>query len=65
MRLIVLMEMPEINYTLIARVKSNDEVYEYVCAWCYDSESKTWGQGHYFSELTEAMKYLNDMALPH
>ena len=33
---------------LIARVKDNGQVYEYVSAWGYN-DNGTWSQGHYFT----------------
>lgn len=45
------------DYTLVARVRENFTVHEYVVAWCYDKESDSWGQGHYFSDIEDAIKY--------
>ena len=45
------------DYTLVARVRDNFTVYEYVVAWCYDEKSDSWCQGHYFSDIEEAVRY--------
>lgn len=45
------------DYTLIARVKEDDTVHEYVVAWNFQADG-TWGQGHYFSELSDAMMFM-------
>ena len=45
---------PEIDYVLIYRSTSND----WIAAWAYDSESKTWGQGHYYDTISEAMRFI-------
>lgn len=47
------------DYTLIARMKEDFTLYEYVVAWSYDKESDSWGQGHYFYDLDEAMNVFN------
>ena len=47
------------DYTLIARMKEDMTVYEYVVAFWYDPEKDQWAQGHYFSdELTKAMDFM-------
>lgn len=43
MKNVILAEFPMIDYTLIARVTDNAKVYEFVCAWHYDENSKSWG----------------------
>lgn len=45
MKNVVLEKYEEIDYVLIARVKDNGEVHEYVAAWCYNESDKTWGTG--------------------
>lgn len=59
MKNVVLEKYEEIDYVLIARVKDNGEVHEYVAAWHYNESDKTWGQGHYFSDLSSAVDYIN------
>lgn len=59
MRNIVLKEYPELDYVLIARVREDNRVHEYVCAWAYEKDG-TWGQGHYFSELEDAFAYMEE-----
>ena len=31
----------------------------YVVAWCYSADDDTWGQGHYFTDLEDAMECFN------
>ena len=61
MKNLVLRKMGE--YTLIARVKEDNTVHEYVVAWCYDSESDSWCQGHYFSYLEDATYYMENKTM--
>lgn len=58
MKNVILAEFPMIDYTLIARVTDNAKVYEFVCAWHYDENSKSWGQGHYFKTLVTAYCFI-------
>ena len=58
MKTVVLSEYPACNYTLLARINDRDEVHEFVAAFMYDKDSKTWGQGHYFSTLESAYGYI-------
>lgn len=60
MRNIILKRFEDKDYVLIARVKEDDTVYEYVAAWHYDQSSKSWGQGHYFSDLQSALDYISN-----
>ena len=54
MKNVILMSKGE--YTLIARTREEDfTVYEYVVTWNYDKDTDSWGQGHYFFDLTEAI----------
>ena len=48
------------DYTLIARVKDDGTVHEYVVAWCYNSEKDYWCQGYYFKDLSEAMFFMEN-----
>lgn len=43
------------DYTLIARTREDFTVHEYVVAWCYNKDSDSWGQGHYFYDFSEAI----------
>lgn len=47
------------EYALIARVREDGTVHEYVVAWCYKKETDSWGQGHYFSDIVEAVCYFD------
>lgn len=59
MKNIVLETYKSINCTLIARVNGKGEVHEFVVAYAYDETDGTWGQGHYFQNLSDAMAYIN------
>ena len=51
---IILQEYPEINYVLAYR-KSN--IQPWVAAWAYNGKN-SWGQGHYFANLVDAIEYI-------
>ena len=55
---LVLKNDVESDCTLLARVKDDGTVYEYVVAWNFQADG-TWSQGHYFSDLTEAVIYMD------
>lgn len=46
------------SYTLLARLKEDGTVREYCVAWKFNAETDSWGQGHYFSRLEDAMDYM-------
>ena len=52
---VVVAEYPGIDYTLIYR---NAKYEPWVAAWGYNKEKRYWSQGHYFSELTDAINYI-------
>ena len=52
---VVVAEYPKIDYTLIYR---NAKYEPWVAAWGYNKEKRYWSQGHYFSELTDAINYI-------
>lgn len=47
------------DYTLVARVNEDGTIHEYVVAWCYDECDDTWAQGHYFSDIVDAVCYMD------
>lgn len=55
----VLEKYPEISYALVWR-HNDDGFQEFVAAWMYDEKTGTWGQGHYFWTLREAMQYIEE-----
>lgn len=61
MKNILLQKYPSIDYALLARVRKDDTVHEYVAAWGYNDETKSWSQGHYFVDLDGAMEYINGL----
>lgn len=58
MEIIVLGRYPEINYALVAKMKKDNTVKEFVCAYGYMEETKTWGQGHYFIKIEDAVEFI-------
>lgn len=44
------------NYTLLFNAELKFQPY--CVAYAYDSETNTWGQGHYFHDLDEALQFL-------
>ena len=50
------------DYTLIAHLNPDNTVVQehFVVAWKYDSESCEWCQGHYFTDLMEALKFIRE-----
>lgn len=52
----VVLRLPEIDYVLIHW--PNNVCTPWVAAWAYNEEKGYWGQGHYFTELAGAIKYL-------
>ena len=60
MRNILLKEYPDLDYALVARVREDNTIHEYVCAWNYEKDG-TWGQGHYFNLLDDAIEYMKEL----
>ena len=52
---IIVKEYPEIDYVLAYR---GGKYQPWVAAWNYKKERNTWGQGHYFEELEDAIEYI-------
>lgn len=55
---LIVSEFPEIDYVLAYR---NSKYMPWVAAWCYKSERNSWGQGHYFETIEEAMSYIMEL----
>lgn len=53
------------EYSIIARVKDNGSVHEYVVAWIYNEHDDSWAQGHYFFDLKDAMDYFTRITNKH
>lgn len=51
---IIVQEYPEINYVLAYRKSS---IQPWVAAWAYNGKN-SWGQGHYFTNLMDAIEYI-------
>ena len=51
---IILKEYPEINYVLAYRKSS---IQPWVAAWAYNGKN-SWGQGHYFADIIDAIEYI-------
>ena len=50
------------DYTLIAHLNPDNTIVpeHFVVAWKYDSETCEWCQGHYFTDLMEALKFIRE-----
>lgn len=49
------------EYTLLARMTEDTFViHEYVVAWCYNSDTDTWAQGHYFQNVSDAVRFMTN-----
>lgn len=47
------------DYTLLARMnEENLVIYEYVVAWCYNKDTDSWAQGHYFQDVADAIQFM-------
>ena len=44
---------------LIARIKPDGKICEFVLCRSYNQESDEWYWGHYFQELDDALNYFN------
>ena len=54
---IVVESFPEIDYVLLKR---NSKYEPWVAAWAYNEERESWGQGHYFEEFIDAVRYIDN-----
>ena len=54
----LIMELPELDYAL---VYWEGNCTPWVAAWGYNKEQNCWGQGHYFVEKEDALRYLVSM----
>lgn len=52
---IIIKKYPEINYVLAYR---NSKYQPWVAAWNYNGVN-SWGQGHYFEEIEDAIEYIH------
>lgn len=52
----IVAEYPDINYVLAYR---NSKYQPWVAAWAYNGKN-SWGQGHYFENLEDAIMYIQD-----
>lgn len=43
--------------TSVALVNRHTEYDPFVVAWDYRGESRSWGQGHYFNDIEDAVAY--------
>ena len=59
---VIVAEFPEINYVVIFHKKTMFS--EWIAAYGYDKESTSWCQGHYFTSLVGAMRYILSQLQP-
>lgn len=43
----------------VALVDRATSFQPFIVAWAYDTESREWGQGHYFNDYDSAIKFYN------
>ena len=53
---ILVAEFPKVDYVLIYRSTTDD----WIAAYHYDSETKSWAQGHYFEKIEDAMRWIQN-----
>ncbi len=62
MRNVLLTPAYSTGYTLIARVKEDLTVYEYILAYGYINETEGWASGNYYgTNLTAALARYNEL----
>ena len=54
----ILKEYPKKDYVIIDRHTS---FQSYVACWCFNKNTYTWGQGHYFDNLEDAIQYVESL----
>lgn len=52
---IIIAEYPDIDYVLAYR---GGTCQPWVAAWAYNKERNSWGQGHYFNTIENAIEYI-------
>ena len=45
------------QYTIVARIREDGTIKEFVAAYGYDDTTGTWGQGNYFTKLEYAVDF--------
>ena len=55
---VVVEQFKDIDYSLIYRKSSYQP---WVAAWCYRDDAKSWGQGHYFEVIDDALEYIKSV----
>jgi len=59
MRNVILQKNNKKDYTLIQKVKDNNQIFEYVVAYGYNPITDSWLQGHYYFKYEDALKHFN------
>ena len=54
----IIKNYPSKNYTIIKREVPFEP---YVACWKFDESTRSWGQGHYFETLDQAVKYVESL----
>ena len=54
----IIKEYPAKDYTIINR---GTNFQPYVACWLFDKNTYSWGQGHYFDNLEEAIEYVESL----
>lgn len=55
-KFVIVERFPEIDYVLLRR---DTNFQPWIAAWAYNEEDEHWGQGHYFEEFIDAVRYID------
>lgn len=57
----VVIDWKKVDGTMVALIYRQKNAYEpYVVAWNYCTADGTWGQGHYFGNIVNAVRYYDE-----
>ncbi len=54
----IIKEYPEKDYTIINR---GTKFLPYVACWVFNKNTYSWGNGHYFEKLEDAIQYVESL----
>ena len=55
-KFVIVERFPKIDYVLLRR---DTDFQPWIAAWAYNEERECWGQGHYFEEFIDAVRYID------
>lgn len=56
-KFVIVERFPKIDYVLLRR---DTDFQPWIAAWAYNEERECWGQGHYFEEFIDAVRYIDN-----